>query len=316
MQSILLSNHRRLDLMAKVDKSQYTKAQWRLIRDARRREKEERREEKARSKLAKSNPPVEAVIPPQEPTVSSSRTELHQKDMKNYVVCLKHGSKYSSEYVNKLYNMCKRHLTVPFEFVCFTDDLRGIDSNIKTITLKQIGVSGWWYKPMFFDKNFPLDGTLLYMDLDIVICGNIDHLFTYNPDKFCIIRDFNRSLRSDWNRMNSSVFRLKSCSMGYVYDEFMKDHGMNMRRFHGDQDWIYEMVGPRKQDWSFWPDDWILSYKWEMRDRNDLVKLQNQPRNFRDKKDPKLLPRTCIAVFHGEPHPHQCEDNWVKENWK
>ena len=104
--------------------------------------------------------------------------------------------------------------------------------------------------------------------------------------------------------------------MGYVYDEFMKDHGMNMRRFHGDQDWIYEMVGPRKQDWSFWPDDWILSYKWEMRDRNDLVKLQNQPRNFRDKKDPKLLPRTCIAVFHGEPHPHQCEDNWVKENWK
>tara|TARA_B100000927_G_scaffold146461_1_gene118213 strand:+ start:473 stop:1381 length:909 start_codon:yes stop_codon:yes gene_type:complete len=302
--------------MAKVDKSQYTKAQWRLIRDARRREKEERREEKARSKLAKSNPPVEAVIPPQEPTVSSSRTELHQKDMKNYVVCLKHGSKYSSEYVNKLYNMCKRHLTVPFEFVCFTDDLRGIDSNIKTITLKQIGVSGWWYKPMFFDKNFPLDGTLLYMDLDIVICGNIDHLFTYNPDKFCIIRDFNRSLRSDWNRMNSSVFRLKSCSMGYVYDEFMKDHGMNMRRFHGDQDWIYEMVGPRKQDWSFWPDDWILSYKWEMRDRNDLVKLQNQPRNFRDKKDPKLLPRTCIAVFHGEPHPHQCEDNWVKENWK
>ena len=316
MQSILLSKHRRLDLMAKVDKSQYTKAQWRLIRDARRREKEERREEKARSKLAKSNPPVEAVIPPQEPTVSSSRTELHQKDMKNYVVCLKHGSKYSSEYVNKLYNMCKRHLTVPFEFVCFTDDLRGIDSNIKTITLKQIGVSGWWYKPMFFDKNFPLDGTLLYMDLDIVICGNIDHLFTYNPDKFCIIRDFNRSLRSDWNRMNSSVFRLKSCSMGYVYDEFMKDHGMNMRRFHGDQDWIYEMVGPRKQDWSFWPDDWILSYKWEMRDRNDLVKLQNQPRNFRDKKDPKLLPRTCIAVFHGEPHPHQCEDNWVKENWK
>ena len=316
VQSILLSKHRRLDLMAKVDKSQYTKAQWRLIRDARRREKEERREEKARSKLAKSNPPVEAVIPPQEPTVSSSRTELHQKDMKNYVVCLKHGSKYSSEYVNKLYNMCKRHLTVPFEFVCFTDDLRGIDSNIKTITLKQIGVSGWWYKPMFFDKNFPLDGTLLYMDLDIVICGNIDHLFTYNPDKFCIIRDFNRSLRSDWNRMNSSVFRLKSCSMGYVYDEFMKDHGMNMRRFHGDQDWIYEMVGPRKQDWSFWPDDWILSYKWEMRDRNDLVKLQNQPRNFRDKKDPKLLPRTCIAVFHGEPHPHQCEDNWVKENWK
>ena len=301
--------------MAKIDKSQYTKAQWRLIRDARRREKDLRREEKARGKLLKDNPPVEAVIPPQEPTVSSYPQTINT-DVSNYVVCLKHGSKYSSEYVNKLYSMCKRHLTIPFEFVCFTDDLRGIDANIKTITLKEIGVSGWWYKPMFFDKNFPLDGTLLYMDLDIVINANIDKLFTYQPDKFCIIRDFNRSLRSDWNRMNSSIFRLQSCSMGYVYDEFMKDHGINMRRYHGDQDWIYEQVKPKVQTWSFWPDDWILSYKWEMRDRNDLIKNHNQPRNFRDKKEPKLLPNTCVAVFHGEPHPHQCEDDWVKENWK
>ena len=50
--------------------------------------------------------------------------------------------------------------------------------------------------------------------------------------------------------------------------------------------------------------------------RNDLHKPLNQPRNFRDKKDPKLLKNTCVAVFHGEPHPHQCEDNWVLENWK
>ena len=95
-----------------------------LFRAARRAEKDQRRAEKERSKLAKENPPVEAVIPPQEPTVSSS-IEVHNQDTKNYVVCLKHGSKYSSEYVNKLYNMCKRHLTVPYEFVCFTDDLRG-----------------------------------------------------------------------------------------------------------------------------------------------------------------------------------------------
>ena len=123
--------------MSKVDKSQYTKAQWNIVRESRRKEKEQRRAEKARSKLEKSIPPVEAVIPPQEPTVSSS-LEVHNQDTKNYVVCLKHGSKYSSEYVNKLYNMCKRHLTVPYEFVCFTDDLRGIDANIKTITLKAV----------------------------------------------------------------------------------------------------------------------------------------------------------------------------------
>ena len=73
--------------MAKVDKSQYTKAQWNIIRAARRAEKDQRRAEKAQQKLQKSNPPVEAVIPPLEPTVSS-KLQLHQKDTKNYVVCL------------------------------------------------------------------------------------------------------------------------------------------------------------------------------------------------------------------------------------
>ena len=63
--------------------------------------------------------------------------------------------------------MVRRHCTVPYEFVCFTDDLRDIDPNIKTITLKPLGVSGWWYRPNFFDKNFPLDGNILYVALDV-----------------------------------------------------------------------------------------------------------------------------------------------------
>ena len=46
----------------------------------------------------------------------------------NYVVCLKYGDKYSADYVNKLYNGVKRNLTVPFEFVCYTEDPKGIRS--------------------------------------------------------------------------------------------------------------------------------------------------------------------------------------------
>ena len=140
-------------------------------------------------------------------------------------------------------------------------------------------------------------------------------MFTYNPDQFCICRDFNRSLRSDWNRMNSSVFKLNTGAFPHVYDEFMENHAMNMRRFHGDQDWIYEMMKDRQKEWKFWPDQWIMSYKWEMRDRADLDKI-NGVRNFKQKKTPMVLPKTCVAVFHGEPHPHQVEDDWVKENWR
>ncbi len=296
--------------MAKVDKSQYTKAQWRIVREQRRRQKELDRAQKAQKKLEKQKDTertVKVAVNPQ-PVSFNSNT-------KNFIVCLKHGTKYSSEYVNKLYNMVKRHCTIPHTFVCFTDDVRDINPEIKTINLKEIGVYGWWYKPMFFDKNFPLDGTILYFDLDVVICRNIDNLFTYNPDLFCICRDFNRSLRHDWNRMNSSVFRLKSSSLGFVYDQFMDNAPMNMRRFHGDQDWIYDQLHSKNHLWTFWPDEWIQSYKWEMRDRGDLERAGGS-RNFRNKAQPKVMPKTNVAVFHGEPHPHQVEDDWVKENWR
>ena len=94
--------------MAKVDKSQYTKAQWRIVREQRRRQKELDRAQKAQKKLEK-----------QEDTgcgLTATLTVLSvsfNSNTKNFIVCLKHGTKYSSEYVNKLYNMVKRHCTIP-----------------------------------------------------------------------------------------------------------------------------------------------------------------------------------------------------------
>jgi hypothetical protein len=52
-----------------------------------------------------------------------------------------------------------------------------------------------------------------------------------------------------------------------------------------------------------------------MRDRNDLER-DNGRRNFKHKAVPRIPKECCVAVFHGEPHPHQVEDDWVKENWK
>ena len=67
--------------------------------------------------------------------------------------------------------------------------------------------------------------------------------------------------------------------------------------------------------WKFWPDDWIMSYKWEMRDRADLQVVHGK-RNFKESKPPLVLENTSVAVFHGEPHPHEVQDTWVKENWR
>ena len=117
----------------------------------------------------------------------------------NHIVCVKWGNKYISQYTNVLYNMIKRNTTIPFEFHCITEDPKGLDPHIKTIKLPtDPWIKSWWSKLWMFGEHFPLQGNILYFDLDIIVFKNIDELFNHNPDKFMIIRDFNRCRVKDW----------------------------------------------------------------------------------------------------------------------
>jgi len=100
--------------------------------------------------------------------------------------------------------MVKRHTTVSYQFHCLTDDPAGLDSDINVIKLpNDPWIKSWWSKLFMFAPEMPLQGTILYFDLDVVIFDNIDALFT-NPGKFNIIRDFNRCRIKDWKLSNSS----------------------------------------------------------------------------------------------------------------
>ena len=84
--------------MPKIDKGQYTKEEWRKIKEQRHLEKQK---------------PQEIITP---------NLVTHEDSLKNYLLCLKHGTKYGPEYVNKLYNMVKRNCSLDYEFVCLTDN--------------------------------------------------------------------------------------------------------------------------------------------------------------------------------------------------
>lgn len=225
----------------------------------------------------------------------------------NHIVCLKHGNKYGIEYVNKLYSMCKRNSTVPFNFSCITEIADDLDLNITHIPLPSYNITGWWFKPWVFSKEFPIKGTILFLDLDLVIINNIDHLWSYNPDQFCIIRDFNRCRIPNWNKFNSSVFRFNSDNYHFIWDNLVSDLS-RIKKFHGDQDWIYDQL---KHGFSFWPEKWIQSYKWEIRNKSELSN-----KRFKEISNPKVNPETSILVFHGEPNPHDVKDPIIVDNWR
>ena len=230
----------------------------------------------------------------------------------NYIACLKWGDKYSPKYVNRLHSMIKKHCTIEHEFVCFTENPKGIDENIKTMSLPKIRTQGWWFKPMFVGNELGLRGTLLFIDLDVIIFNNIDKLFKHNPEKFMICRDFNRSIRNNWDRMNSSVFRTPIGKYDDRWQHFKNNIQTETARYKGDQDWMFKNI----RDHEFWPDEWIMSYKWEMRDRRDLsIDSKTRKRNFVIDAPPIIKPNTSIAVFHGDPNPGDANDSWVKQHW-
>ena len=231
--------------------------------------------------------------------------------MTNYVVCLKWGTKYSAEYVNRLYSMVGRNLSLPYQFTCFTDNRSGIDPAVNVYNIPDIKVAGWWNKLWFLSNELPLSGSILFLDLDVVVFGTLDKFFEYKPGEFCIIRDFTRHQIPSCKRMNSSVFRFESGHHLGVYDNFTKNKTSYTARYAGDQDYLYDQI----KEFEFWPDEWVMSYKWEMRNKTQLVKTPNGL-NFLVDEPPKFGNNTSIAVFHGKPNPHECADSWVQNNWR
>ena len=68
------------------------------------------------------------------------------------VICLKWGTKYGPDYVNKLYRGVKKHLTVNFCFYCITDNGDNLESEIKVLNLES-KFKGWMKKSILFSKH-------------------------------------------------------------------------------------------------------------------------------------------------------------------
>lgn len=228
------------------------------------------------------------------------------------IVCLKHGTKYGPDYVNKLYGMIQRNLSIPYNFICFTDDETGLDQRIKIIKLPTMPIEGWWWKPYIFKEGHFLDGDdIFYIDLDMVIVDKIDKLIYFEPDKFVGLQDVGRVFRPGYRKLGSAVMRWKANQHNHIWNNLERNLSQT-KKFHGDQDWIWEQS---KTSIVFFPEPWIKSYKWEVRTRDEL---NGFGRNsvFKEIRNP-VIPNDCsILAFHGYPHLHTVQDPVILDNWR
>ena len=210
------------------------------------------------------------------------------------VLCMKWGTKYGPEYVNRLYAMVRRHLTGAFSFVCLTDDATGLRAEVRCLPIPQLRLPpgtperGWTKLTVFDEELHGLRGTALLLDLDIVIVGSIDPFFQL-PGEFLIIHDWKRPWRITGN---SSVVRFKIGAHADVLAEFRATQEQVRKRLRNEQAYLSEMLH-RKGQLKYWPADWCRSFKYHC--------IPRWPTNLW--REPLVPHGTRIVVFHGEVNP-------------
>lgn len=225
-------------------------------------------------------------------------------------VCVNWGLKFKPLYVQNLYNMVQRHLTIPHKFILFTDRLKFHKNvkgpNIEFRKLPSEEYKGYWNKLLLFSPEAKLEGVNLYMDLDVVIKDNIDDFATFgDEDSFCVMRDFGQPHM--W--YNSSIFRFNSINATkFIWEPFLKEKSKHMT-LQGDQNVITNMLKlqPAAKKLKIYPDHWTQSYKWYDRSQTRFHK-----KNWTFEEDEKAK----VCIFHGNPKPHESTVDWVVKNWK
>lgn len=233
----------------------------------------------------------------------SKPTAVRPEKARLTVVTWKWGTRYTARHVNTLYSMLKRHLHVPFEMVCVTDNPQGINKPVRIVKLwHQLRDLGGCYcrlKAFRPEMEREFGRRFVSIDLDCVITGDVTPLLTRSED-FVICRD------GLWpaTPYNGSMWLMTAGARSQVWDTFTRRESPAKAKKLGyvgtDQAWIAACLGPDEAQWT--TDDGVYSY------RHHVLKNGGE------------LPEDArIVFFHGRYDPSQADvqrHEWVRENWR
>ena len=233
-------------------------------------------------------------------------------EAQRHILCMKWGTKYGPEYVNRLYAMVRRHLSGDFSFVCLTDDPAGIRAEVQCLPIPPLNLQlqpgqrdGAWKKLTTFAADLHgLSGTALFLDLDVVIVGALDGFFT-QPGDFLIIHDYPRFWRLGPRIVgNSSVYRFTLGAHADLLEYFRKHMDEVQRKHRNEQHYLSHFLY-RQGKLGYWPQGWCPSFKYDC--------IPAWPANRW--RAPSVPDGARIIIFHGEINPPdalagQCGKRW------
>ena len=229
----------------------------------------------------------------------------HWRMIENNVVCMKWGDKYGPEYVNILARMVARNITIPYRFICFTDNPDGLDEGIEVRPIPAFPEPDWewgrwcpaWRKLTLLDDPVSdLKGKLLFFDLDVVIVGNLDSFFSFS-DKMSIIENWSQP-----NRIigQASAFCFPIGKYTHLLEDYLANPNAIAKKYKTEQVYIPRALG--KGNFEYFPDDWCRSFKFHCLPGGIMNLFGHAKRAPASAK---------IVVFHGNPNPPDAiEGRW------
>lgn len=157
------------------------------------------------------------------------------------IVCVKWGTKYSSEYVNKLYRGVRRNLSRDFRMVCLTENQDGLDPEIQCQELpSEQPFKGWWTKVHLFNPAMKLPrGKKVYIDLDTVIVGSLDTLVGLHPTTFGVLGTDTMKNEQRTGGYNSSMMIWQDQRhVKHVYDFLSRHYTVISKFIHKFDHWL------------------------------------------------------------------------------
>ena len=217
------------------------------------------------------------------------------------VMCMKWGTLYPADYVNVLFNACRRHISGSFRFVCLTDDASDFLPEIEHFGIPDIGLSveewrlpGIWPKLAIYQPDlYGLRGRCLFIDLDMMVFDGVGDLFDYGQG--LVATDMGPAWETPprdgpGKQVATSIFAFDFGAEAQILEAFTRDKDAAMKRFQNEQDF----VGAHAKSLDYFPPGWVLSFKRHLR----------QPVGLDLVLPPKRPPADCkVLAFHGRPRP-------------
>ena len=238
--------------------------------------------------------------------------------------------KYTPDYVEKLYNSLKRNCTLPFEFICYSDN-PNVKADVVIPLPKYSEIKYHWHKLTFFSPLFAYQkpgDEIIIMDIDQVIIGNVDDMINYPVGNNELV-SYNRwwSESKHGLKINGGFYKFKSGECKVIWDTFIRSpenwqlewykKGVVHYKYFGEQNFVNWMCEKHKIKLTLMPGEWICKLtnneKQDLQTNITYIKKFNKDYMILDKPNPDLK---IIHFANPNTEIHNSKYKWIKDYWK